>query len=418
MGNYKANFGKIKENGDNLVKQAEKVEVTFHCCIELPNKATAEISSKIFKLGEGSFGIMFCAEDKSKNLFSGEKFAIKYDSEGSEETKVSYIRELIASTIIQQNTQNLNYIRKIYSFGKIKPCKSDNGIIKIGDDYWGFNDNYHSCLFCQYIDEDGRFDIFSVPNNIKINIFYYLASGLNHLHLSGIIHNDLRNENLIASLQDFNIIDLGKSYIKKEILENFWNTNQKYKDFLDQNNIHFSNEFEIEGDYLYRLNVGQTATIETFKARKKYDIYSFCILGMMIFTGCHPFASTKEIQDYQKHPTMRTIISRMREGKFIGGIIRQANIIPKDLLDILMKCLFYKQINGNELLQVIEHYNLQTKKMSSTGTSQTLSNEAEIFPSRKEKSKNSNESINLKISISENKPEHTGDKKKLVMLKK
>ncbi len=413
MGNYNVNFEKIKENGDNLVKQAEKVEVTFHCCIELPNKATAEISSKIFKLGEGSFGIMFCAEDKN-----GKKFAIKYDSEGREDTRVSYIRELIASTIIQQNIQNLNYIRKIYFFGKIKPCKSDNGIKKIGDDYWGFNDNYHSCLFCQYIDEDGRFDIFSVPNNIKINIFYYLASGLNHLHLSGIIHNDLRNENLIASLQDFNIIDLGKSYIKKEILENFWNTNDEYKKFLKQNNIDFSNEFEIEGDYLYRLNVGQTATIETFKDKQKYDIYSFGILGMMIFIGCHPFASTKEIQDYQKHPTMLAIIKRMQKGEFIDGISEEMGIIPENLCNILKRCLSDKTIDGNELSEVIEYYNLQTKKMSSTGTNQTVSNEAEIFPPKKEKSKNSDETMNLKISTSENKPEHTGDKKKLVMLKK
>ena len=212
-------------------------------------------------LGEGGFGVVkkaVAAEDKSTEL------AVKivpYDGNALKKSKVE--KEI---GILRVLPEHPNLVRVL----PLK-CFSHN--------------NFY--IFMEYCRDGTLSDLLRnpapLPEEQIIDIFYQLLSGYRVLHSHGIVHQDLKLENVLVSNGTLKISDFGFSILR-----------EKYVQSLTR-----------EGTRLYMPL--EKLTDPKYMADEKTDIYA---LGVMLFESiarCHPYIHSRH------YKTQKEFIAMLRQ---------------------------------------------------------------------------------------------------------
>jgi len=161
------------------------------------------------KIGVGAFATVYKAYSQLQKPTYGKVVAIKILNEkvhGASESKVVRQFEREASIAMQLNHEN---VVKVYNWGKF------NGRYAMIMEYVdGKNLN-------EFIHEPGKY-----PFSTLVEIGYKIACGLTHIHAHGIVHKDIKPENVLISndlkvvkITDFGIAKVPRRWWQRDLFE-------------------------------------------------------------------------------------------------------------------------------------------------------------------------------------------------------
>ncbi len=161
------------------------------------------------KIGVGAFATVYKAYSQLQKPTYGKVVAIKILNEkvyGEKESKVIRQFEREASIAMQLNHEN---VVKVYNWGKF-----NNRYAMIMEYIDGKNLN-------EYIHEPGKYGFQTL-----VQIGYKIACGLVHIHSHGIVHKDIKPENVLISndlklvkITDFGIAKVPKRWWQRDIFD-------------------------------------------------------------------------------------------------------------------------------------------------------------------------------------------------------
>lgn len=161
------------------------------------------------KIGVGAFATVYKAYSQLKNPTYGKVVAIKILNEkiyGEKESKVIRQFEREANIAIQLNHEN---VVKVFNWGKF-----NNRYAIIMEYVDGKNLN-------EFIHEPGKY-----PFTTLVEIGYKISCGLIHIHSHGIVHKDIKPENVLISndlkvvkITDFGIAKVPRKWWQRDIFD-------------------------------------------------------------------------------------------------------------------------------------------------------------------------------------------------------
>ena len=150
---------------------------------------------KINSLGMGQFGAVYQMKSKLNNQFYAVKF-VKMPKDNDEQIKIQR-EKIIMLSISHQNIVNLYktfYDNNYYYF--VSEFVNGTNLENYVKDYQKNNPNQH------------------IPQQLVISIFKQILYGLNYLHSKGILHRDIKPDNiLIDKNNNIKITDFGISAV-------------------------------------------------------------------------------------------------------------------------------------------------------------------------------------------------------------
>jgi len=197
-------------------------------------------------LGEGSFGNVFKCIYKNKNL------AVKFKN------------SQFLDSISDREIPNTIFEREIMTYKELKHLNlpSFRGITYFSYKGKGILLDYVDGISLDKIQKD-------LSDNTKFDLLYQLADTLSYLHENGIIHRDIKPNNLLVENKTniLKLIDFGTSKLENDFNDNKMNTIKTI--FNNSNSVYFFNDV-CKNDF-------------------HIDIWSFGCVCYFLFTGKHPW---------------------------------------------------------------------------------------------------------------------------------
>lgn len=161
------------------------------------------------KIGVGAFATVYKAYSQLQKPSYGKVVAIKILNEkihGTSESKVIRQFEREASIAMQLNHEN---VVRVFNWGK-------------------FNGRY--AMIMEYVDGKNLNEFIHEPGKYSfetlVEIGYKIACGLMHIHVHGIVHKDIKPENVLISndlktvkITDFGIAKMPRRWWQKDLFE-------------------------------------------------------------------------------------------------------------------------------------------------------------------------------------------------------
>ena len=186
-----ANTQRMNSQLDFYQRQASKPQTQLNCIEGLPEKLSIDTFNLLKLLGKGGFGKVFLAELKQAN---GEMYAVKIIHK-------YYLVEYDA-------IENLGLEKEILiTYGKHSHLSCLMAT---------FQDEFNVYMVMEYIGGGDLFNIITKEQKLpEKSVSFYIAEtslGLFYLHRKGVIHRDLKLENIMLTLDGHaKIIDFGLS---------------------------------------------------------------------------------------------------------------------------------------------------------------------------------------------------------------
>lgn len=279
-------------------------------------------------LGKGSYGVNYLAYYLEKNKDIAVKLLYKMDDNISPFNKEVFILKLLSDNN-QCHTNILCYI----SSGYIDKLK----LLYISTDYIN-GDNLETII---------KYDIVT-DVNIKYDIMLQLAKTLNYIHSKGILHLDIKPENILYDSINNNvyIIDFGLSC--------FYDKNSKYINYKCDKN-------KVPGTPLYMSPEMLNRKFNYIKSKTIYgtytDVYSLGIVFIELLTKKTIFDITPAQEKFNNN--LPYIYRRKLTDIFIDNVnkhdIRMLNTITNiNIRTMLSDMISYNFMNRINLDKVIE----------------------------------------------------------------
>ena len=228
-------------------------------------------------IGAGSFGSVYLGMDKVNGMLMAVKqVELPSGSTHNEERKKSMLTALEREIDLLKQLQHENIVQYL---GTSKSAALGERHADFGAD--SFMDKQHLNIFLEYVpggsvsallNKFGAFEEALVRNFVR-----QILQGLDYLHVSGIIHRDIKGANILVDNKGgIKISDFG---ISKKVADNILSTTRAHRPSL-------------QGSVFWMAPEVVKQTSYTLKA----DIWSLGCLVVEMFTGEHPFPKLNQMQ--------------------------------------------------------------------------------------------------------------------------
>jgi len=151
---------------------------------------------KLEKIGEGTYGKVYKAKDiNSGKLVALKKTRLEMEEEGVPSTT---LREISLLQMLNESNHIVKLLSVEHTEENNKPCL-----------YLVFE--YLDTDLKKWMDRNGKGPAHPLPKHIIKNLLYQLIKGLAHCHKHGVLHRDLKPQNLLVDNSNLclKIADLG-----------------------------------------------------------------------------------------------------------------------------------------------------------------------------------------------------------------
>ena len=253
-------------------------------------------------IGKGSFGEVFKAIDVDLHL----------------DVAIKKIKKLEENEILFQNEKEISFFLKNYPY-----CEN---IIKI---YNIYEDIEYIYIVMEYIN-NGNLKNFlivnKINNDLKCFLIIKIAKVIEFLHFFGILHRDLKCENILINKYNNNItpkiIDFGLSVVLNE------------------------NEYLLES-YGTKIYISPEILLKE-KYNKSYDIWCFGIICYIIIYNKHPFVDN---ENFYENILFDNILNKIIIFNFNQNKNKENY---NEINEILEKCLDKNKKNRPNILTIIK----------------------------------------------------------------
>ena len=253
-------------------------------------------------IGKGSFGEVFKAIDVDLHL----------------DVAIKKIKKLEENEILFQNEKEISFFLKNYPY-----CEN---IIKI---YNIYEDIEYIYIVMEYIN-NGNLKNFlivnKINNDLKCFLIMKIAKVIEFLHFFGILHRDLKCENILINKYNNNItpkiIDFGLSVVLNE------------------------NEYLLES-YGTKIYISPEILLKE-KYNKSYDIWCFGIICYIIIFNKHPFVDD---ENFYENILFNNILNKRICFNFYQNKNKEKY---HDINEILEKCLEKNKNNRPNIFTIIK----------------------------------------------------------------
>ena len=310
---YKTLVDKCKLN--SLFKEELKIKISNQTLID-EQTGDPKLKYKIIKtLGDGSFGVVFCAI----NIQTGMKIAMK---------QIEKLKENVIDDLEIKN--EINILKKL----------DHPNIVKI---YEFYNTKKNYFLITEYYKYGELYNYlkFSYNETQIAVLFYQVFSGLCYLHENNILHRDLKLENIMISDIEKDI-NTGIDYFWIKIID--FGTAKIFKKS--------KNEKAVVGSSYYIA-----PEVLKQKYNEKCDTWSIGVIMYMIIVGKAPFDGENDEEILEN---IKTGIYDYKNKKLLSTSKECQDLISK-LLEVDTK----KRLSAKEALNHIFFKNFQGRKLFS-----------------------------------------------------
>jgi len=312
----------------------------------------------------------------SRTIESLDSLKQKYEIEDTIGTGVSVVKKAVnkfskkeyACKFLQKQVKGQN-IPRIALDNEIDMLKtlSHNNIVQL---YETLEDNSTIYLIMELINGSDLFDISDILGTLRpasvASLLTPLLNALNYLHSRGIVHHDIKPENII--------IDYAQNTLK-------------LTDFGSAKYLSKSCEGAVGGTLNYMapevlLNMRGAHHVSD----KAVDIWSIGVLTYLLISGVHPFESKKSNEN---------ILNRIIAGKFkFEGHVWDK--VPKDCKDFIKRCLVVDPKKRATIVDLLKHpWILSATGKSGSSLSTFFSKEECEMISREKSSRSSSRSTSM-----------------------
>ena len=310
---YKTLVDKCKLN--SLFKEELKIKISNQTLID-EQTGDPKLKYKIIKtLGDGSFGVVFCAI----NIQTGMKIAMK---------QIEKLKENVIDDLEIKN--EINILKKL----------DHPNIVKI---YEFYNTKKNYFLITEYYKYGELYNYlkFSYNETQIAVLFYQVFSGLCYLHENNILHRDLKLENIMISDIEKDI-NTGIDYFWIKIID--FGTAKIFKKS--------KNEKAVVGSSYYIA-----PEVLKQKYNEKCDTWSIGVIMYMIIVGKAPFDGENDEEILEN---IKTGVYDYKNKKLLSTSKECQDLISK-LLEVDTK----KRLSAKEALNHIFFKNFQGRKLFS-----------------------------------------------------
>lgn len=303
------------------IKTLQELRIKPSTFIRESTKLPNEVYEKIGYIGEGSYGTVI----KVKPIYLNEERAMK---------------------VINKSNLFFNVSEKdVYSEIKILKSLDHPNIIKI---YEFFSDSINYYMVNEYFEEGDLYNkiekISHLSERVVKNVMKQIFSAVSYLHSKGIIHGDLKLENILIDSSAYS--NINESF-KKYYSTSSSTDNKKHSEFFDIKLIDFgcSKFFTKESKYSGVVGSSFYCAPEVVNSQydEKSDLWSCGVIMYVLLSGKTPFCGFDDIE----------LTENIQKGEFDFNYEEFTNVSEsaKELITLLLNKNQKKRISARQALK-------------------------------------------------------------------